>query len=139
MEHETLLLIKPNATARNLIGEILSFVEKNGFIIEHLKMIQMTDDLAEKFYAEHQGKDFYERLINFMQSGKIVAAILHRNNAVEKLRELVGDTDFHKARLGTLRYLYAETITRNAVHASDSIEKVKREIDLIFPERKKIK
>ncbi|HPR16804.1 MAG TPA: nucleoside-diphosphate kinase [Candidatus Cloacimonadota bacterium] len=139
MEHETLLLIKPDATARNLVGEILQMAEKNGFIIDHIKTLFMTDDLAAEFYQEHAGKEFYHRLINYMKSGKIVAVVLHRNNAVEKLRELVGDTDFQKARLGTIRKLYAETITRNSVHASDSIEHAAREIGLIFPEIKQAK
>ncbi len=136
MEHETLLLIKPNITAQNKVGEILAIVEKNGFIIDHLKMCIMTDDTAAKFYAEHRGKSFYNRLLAFMKSGKTVAAVLHRDDAVKKLRELVGNTDYKKARMGTIRRLYGETVTRNAVHASDSIEHAKKEIEIIFPELK---
>ncbi|MDY6915486.1 MAG: nucleoside-diphosphate kinase [Candidatus Cloacimonadota bacterium] len=134
MEHDTLFLIKPNVTAQKKIGEILQIVEKNGFTIEMLKMFQMNQETAEKFYAEHKGKSFYHRLLDFMTSGKTVAAVLHRNNAVPVLRELIGDTDFHKARPGTIRFLYADSITRNAVHASDSIESANREINIIFPD-----
>lgn len=131
---QTLLLIKPDATIRNLTGEILQIIERNGFIIEHLRMFYMSDELAEKFYAEHQEKYFYNRLIGYMKSNRLVAVILQRQNAVEKLRELVGNTDFCKARIGTIRSLYAESITRNSVHASDSVAQARREIDLVFPE-----
>ena len=132
MGQKTLLLIKPNATEKNKIGGILRWVENNGFAIKALKMLRMDNELAEKFYSEHFGKSFYPQLVEFMQSGNIIAAILEREDAVMKLRELVGNTDFHKARLGTIRSLYAESLTENAVHASDSLESAKREISLIF-------
>jgi nucleoside-diphosphate kinase len=137
MEHDTLLMIKPNATAKNKVGEILKIVEDHGFIIEWVKTIKFDDELAAQFYAEHVGKPFYPRLSEFMKSGRTVAVVLHRNNAVELLRKLVGNTDYEKANPGTIRYLYGETITRNAVHASDSNESADREIHLIFPEIKK--
>ena len=97
-------------------------------------MFMMTKELAEEFYAEHKGKSFYSRLLEFMTSGTIVAAVLHRNNAVKFLRDLIGDTNCENARPGTIRFLYGETITRNAVHASDSHESAMREIPLIFPD-----
>jgi nucleoside-diphosphate kinase len=134
MEHDTLLLIKPDATAKNKIGEILRIIELHGFIVERLRLFRMDKELASEFYAEHKEKTFYNRLMEFMQSGKVIGAILHRNNAVEYLRELIGDTDHQKARPGTIRCLYGETITRNAVHASDSVERAKEEIKLIFPD-----
>jgi nucleoside-diphosphate kinase len=134
MEHDTLLLIKPDATSRNKIGEIIQIIEKHGFIIERLRMFRMDKGLASKFYAEHKGKSFYNRLMEFMQSGKVIGAVLHRNNAVEFLRELIGNTDHEQARPGTIRFLYGETITRNAVHASDSVERAKEEIKLVFPD-----
>ena len=134
MEHDTLFLIKPNVTSRSQIGEVLQMVEKNGFSIEMLKMFKMDMATAEEFYTEHKGKSFYHRLVDFMTSGKTVAAVLHRTNAVPLLRELIGNTDFHQARAGTIRFLYANSITRNAVHASDSIESAKREIGIIFPD-----
>ncbi|MBN1948605.1 MAG: nucleoside-diphosphate kinase [Candidatus Cloacimonetes bacterium] len=132
MEEKTLLLIKPNATARNKIGAILSMVESNGFTIEELKLFRMNGDLADRFYAEHVGKDFYPELKRFMMSGRIVGAILKREEAVVKLRELVGNTDSAKAALGTIRSLYGQSKGENAVHASDSPESAAREIALIF-------
>lgn len=137
MEHDTLLMIKPNATAKNKVGEILKMVEDNGFLIEWIKTIKFDSELAAKFYAEHVEKPFYPRLAEFMKSGRTIAVVMHRNNAVELLRLLVGNTDSQKANPGTIRHLYGETITRNAVHASDSNESADREIHLIFPEIKK--
>lgn len=134
MEHTTLLLIKPNATAKNQIGEILRMVETHGFVIDNLKLFRFDTALAEQFYDIHRGKPFFQRLIDFMISGKTVAAILHRNDAVAILRQLVGNTDHTKAAPGTIRYLFGETITVNAVHASDSPDNAAREIALIFAE-----
>jgi nucleoside-diphosphate kinase len=130
----TLLLIKPNATVRNLSGEIIKIIEDNRFHIKHLKSISMAGGLAEKFYEEHQDKEFYDKLIEFMKSGRIIAAILEKCNAVEDLRKLVGSTDPAEADPGTIRYLYGETVRLNAVHASDCPKSAEREIKLIFPE-----
>ena len=132
MIQQTLLLIKPNATKKNNIGAILKMVARNNFVIEKLKIMKMDEPLAEKFYAEHFGRDFYPFLLEFMLSGKIVAVLLSRENAIPKLRELVGNTDFEKANLGTIRSLYADSYRENSVHASDSPESAKREISLIF-------
>ncbi|NQT65877.1 MAG: nucleoside-diphosphate kinase [FCB group bacterium] len=134
MKQNTLFLIKPNATKKHQIGKILQMVEENGFVIEKLKMFEMDNDLADEFYVEHLGKGFYNELSEFMRSGKIVGVMLSREDAVLKLRELVGNTDCAKAALGTIRSIYGESIGENAVHASDSIESAKREIGLIFPE-----
>jgi len=134
MLQETLLLIKPNATKKNKIGEILRMIEANGFVIEKLKMFRMDKDLADEFYQEHLGKNFYEELSGFMRSGKIVGVVLSREEAIVKLRELVGHTDYTKANLGTIRSLYGDSMTENAVHASDSEVSAKREISLIFPQ-----
>ncbi|MDP8201721.1 MAG: nucleoside-diphosphate kinase [Candidatus Tenebribacter burtonii] len=133
MKQNTLLLIKPNSTEKNQIGAILKMVEENGFVIEKLKMFNMNSDLTDAFYVEHLGKGFYTELSEFMRSGKIVGAVLSREEAVLKLRELVGNTDCTKAALGTVRSIYGESIGENAVHASDSIESAEREIGLIFP------
>jgi len=132
MKQKTLLLIKPNSTGKNQIGSILKMVEENEFVIEQLKMFKMDEDLANAFYAEHLGKGFFDELSTFMRSGKIVGAVLSREDAVLKLRELVGNTDCAKAALGTVRSIYGESIGENAVHASDSIESAEREISLIF-------
>ncbi len=133
MEQNTLLLIKPNATKKNKIGSILKIIEDNGFVIDQLKMFTMDNELADIFYAEHIGKSFYPQLKSFMLSGKIVGAVLSREEAILKLRELVGNTNYEKAALGTIRFLFADSFTENAVHASDSPESAKREIALIFP------
>jgi len=133
MEQKTLLLIKPNATKKNKIGSILKIVEDNGFVIEQLKMFSMDNDLADTFYAEHIGKSFYPQLKSFMLSRKIVVAVLFREDAIVKLRELVGNTNFEKAAHGTILFLFADSFTENAVHASDSPESEELEIALIFP------
>lgn len=132
MKQETLFMIKPDATGDNHIGEILQMVEKNGFIIENLKLFKMDHALVDEFYAEHVGKGFYSEHSEFMRSGKIVGVVLSREEAVLKLRELVGATDFTQASLGTIRALFGKSKGENAVHASDSIESAEREIGLIF-------
>lgn len=137
MMQKTLLLIKPDSTRKNHIGSILSIIEEHHFVIEELKMIVMDNDLANRFYSIHKGKDFYDRLIAFMISGKTVAAVLSKDNAVKQLRELVGATDYHQSKPETIRRIYGETITKNAVHASDSVENAEKEISIIFPENKK--
>ncbi|MCD4817274.1 MAG: nucleoside-diphosphate kinase [Candidatus Cloacimonetes bacterium] len=136
MEHNTLLIIKPNATAKNKVGAIIKMVEDHGFIIERIKMFRFDEKLAKEFYTEHIGKPFFGRLMEFMLSGTVVGVVLHRDSAVPLLRELIGNTIIGKAKAGTIRYLFADTSTRNAVHASDSIARAKVEIELIFPELK---
>lgn len=129
----TLMLIKPDATKRNLIGAILKRVEDAGFRITHLKEFFLTDELASEFYAEHKAKEFYGELVSYMQSGKIVAAIVSRNDAVGELRKLVGKTNPAEADEGTIRATWGESLRRNSVHASDSPASAHREINLIFP------
>ncbi len=133
MTEQTLLLIKPNATAKGHIGDILSIIEKHGYRILQLKSFRFDKELADKFYAEHIGKEFFERLVSFMTSGMTVAALLEKENAVPDLRELIGDTNPEKRKPGTIRYLYADSMTENAVHASDSHDHALHEISLIFP------
>jgi len=133
MSQKTLLLIKPNATKKHVIGGILKMIEDNGFKIKKLKMFRMSNELADKFYAEHIGKNFFESLKSFMLSGDIIGAVLAREDAILKLRELVGNTNPEKAALGTIRFLFADSFTENAVHASDSPKSAEREIALIFP------
>ncbi|TFG43983.1 MAG: nucleoside-diphosphate kinase [Bacteroidia bacterium] len=133
MIEQTLLLIKPNATRKGHIGEIISIIEKNGYTIKQLKSFHFDRALADKFYAEHIGKEFFVRLVTFMSSGMTVAALLEKDNAVPDLRELIGDTNPEKRKAGTIRYLYADSITENAVHASDTHDHALHEINLIFP------
>lgn len=133
MKQRTLLLIKPNAVLHRHAGEIIHMIEQSAFLMRDLKIIRFDADLAAKFYAEHLGKEFYPRLIDFMCSGNTIAVLLEKENAITDLRKLVGDTDPAKREPFTIRALYAEGITENAVHASDSPEHADREISLIFP------
>lgn len=133
MNQQTLLLIKPNAVLHRHAGEIIHMVEQSAFLMRDIKIMRFSRELAAEFYAEHLGKEFYQRLIDFMCSGETIAMLVEKENAVADLRKLVGDTDPAKREPGTIRALYAEGITENAVHASDSPDHAKREIGLIFP------
>ncbi|HOH47412.1 MAG TPA: nucleoside-diphosphate kinase [Candidatus Cloacimonadota bacterium] len=132
MSDKTLLLIKPNAIMHKHAGEIISMVESQAFVLRDIKILKFTQELAASFYLEHKGKEFYDRLLAFMCSGPTIALLLEKHDAVSSLRELVGDTDPAKRKTETIRYRFAEGITENAVHASDSPEHAKREIRLIF-------
>lgn len=134
MKTLTALIIKPNATTAHKTGEILAMVEKAGFEILELRLFTMTRPFAEVFYEMHHGREFFERLVAFMTSGHSVAAALAHDDAVHALRELVGSTDPTQAAPGTIRQLYGQTVTINAVHASDSHENALREISILFPE-----
>ncbi|MCK9331027.1 MAG: nucleoside-diphosphate kinase [Candidatus Cloacimonetes bacterium] len=129
---QTLLLIKPNATQKKLTGKILTIIEENGFAIKGIKSLQMDTNLASRFYEIHKQKAFFQLLLDFMTSGITIAVILEKENAITDLRTLVGDTNPDKANIGTIRYLYADSVTKNAVHASDSIDNANKEIKIIF-------
>lgn len=129
----TLLLIKPNAIKGHHIGEIIKILEDNHFQIKHLRSFNMSDRLAAEFYIEHRDKEFYSELVKFMQSGLIIGIVVNKENAVKELRDLVGKTNPAEAKVGTIRYLYGESLRYNAVHASDSHKSAQREIELIFP------
>lgn len=118
----TFTMIKPNSVATNDIGAIINMMNENGFVIKAMKMLKMSREQAEGFYAVHKGKPFYERLMDFTTSGPIVAMVLGKTNAIEAYRELIGPTDPTKQAEGTIRKLFAESLTRNAVHGSDSDE-----------------
>lgn len=132
MNQQTLLLIKPNAVAHQHVGHIISIIEDYGFTIMNIKVFQFTREKAEFFYIMHKDKGFYERLVDFMCSGVTFALLLEKKNAVEELRELIGEVEPEKRKPGTIRALYADGVTENAVHASDSLSNAKREISLIF-------
>ena len=132
----TLFLIKPDSTEKNRIGAILKIIEEHDFVVEDIKMLNMDRDFAEYFYKEHTGKGFFDELLEFMTSGKTVAVILSRKDAVHKLRKVIGKTDYHETKPETIRRIYAESITRNAVHASDSLKNAKIEILKVFPDFK---
>jgi len=129
---KTLFFIKPDAVQRGLVGEIISRVEKKGFKILHLKMVRLSKKEAKKFYAVHKDKHFYEKLTDYVSSGQVVAMILEKENAVENLRDFIGATDPKKAEKGTIRSSFGKDVTRNSVHASDSFENAKKEIDFFF-------
>jgi len=133
--NKTLTMIKPNAVARGLVGDILQKITTAGFRIVALKMTQLTIDDAKKFYEVHVGKPFYEDLYTFMSSAPIVVAILQKENAVADFRTLLGNTDPSKAAEGTLRNLFAESLSRNAVHGSDSDENARIESSFHFSRR----
>jgi nucleoside-diphosphate kinase len=129
---KTFLLIKPDAVERNLIGEILKRIEDAGFRIMDLKMGELARSQAERFYQVHRGTHFFEKLIEYMASGKVVAVLLEREAAVKKLRQLVGATDPKDAEKGTIRHDLALDGRRNSVHASDSLENVEFESKFFF-------
>jgi nucleoside-diphosphate kinase len=129
---KTFLLIKPDAVKKNLIGEVLKRIEGAGFEILNLKMAKFTSAQARRFYQVHNGKPFFEKLIKFVASGQVVAVLLRRENAVKKLREIVGATDPREAKRGTIRHDLANNVTKNAVHASDSARSFRFESRFFF-------
>ena len=128
----TLSIIKPDAVAKNVIGEIYTRFEQAGLKIVASKMMQLTDETAGGFYAEHQGKGFYDDLIEFMTSGPVVIQVLEGENAVLLNRELMGTTNPAEAAPGTIRSDFAQSIDANAVHGSDSTASAEREISYFF-------
>ena len=128
----TLFIVKPDAVSRNLIGKILAHVEDAGFRIVQARLSTITRAEAEEFYAEHLGKPFFPELVSFMTSGPSMITCLERENAVARLREVIGATDPREAAPGTIRALYAESKGRNSVHASDKPASAEREIRILF-------
>ncbi|MEI7421748.1 MAG: nucleoside-diphosphate kinase [Prolixibacteraceae bacterium] len=130
----TFTMIKPSSVRNNHIGAILKMINDNGFRIKAMKLTSMTRANAEAFYGIHAGKPFFEGLVDFMSSGPIVAAILEKENAIADYRELIGNTNPEKAAPGTIRALFAESMTANAVHGSDSDENALIEGKFFFSE-----
>ncbi len=128
----TFSMIKPTALKNNHIGHIINMITDADFSIVAIKMTQLSKEQARRFYSVHEGKEFYERLVDFMSSGPIVAMILKKSNAVEDYRKLMGATDPTKAAEGTIRKLYATNMTMNAVHGSDSDENALIESGFFF-------
>lgn len=129
---KTLLIIKPDATERNLIGHIINRLERAGFKIAEMQMKRLAESEAREFYAVHEGKPFLDDLVKFMCSGPVVPMLLEKDNAVTDLRTLIGATDPSKADCGTLRQEIARNIQENSVHASDSPENAAKEIAFFF-------
>lgn len=128
----TLSIIKPNAVAKNAIGAIYSRFESAGFTVVAAKMLHLTKEQAAGFYAEHEGKPFFDGLLAFMTSGPVMVQVLEAENAVQRHRDLMGATNPSNALAGTLRADYADSLTANAVHGSDSAASAEREIAYFF-------
>lgn len=129
----TLAIIKPDAVGKRLLGKVLAHLEEAGFVVRELRMERLSSQRAREFYAVHAGQPFYESLVEFMISGPCVPMVIESRDAVSRLREAIGATDPSQAEAGTLRRLYAESIERNIIHASDSPENAHREIEFFFP------
>ena len=132
MTQQTLAIIKPNAVRKGVSGRIISMWEDAGFKIRALKKVRLTESEAEGFYAEHQGKPFFSDLVGFMTSGPVCLLVLEGESAVEENRRLMGATNPAQAQEGTIRRLYADSLTENAVHGSDAPESAAREISYFF-------
>ncbi len=130
----TFSIIKPDAVERNLVGEIYNRIEKAGLTIIAAKMVKLNEEQASGFYAEHEGKPFFEPLKEFMTSGPIMVQVLEGENAISRYRELMGKTNPEEAAAGTLRADYAVSMRLNSVHGSDSLESAEREIAFFFPD-----
>lgn len=128
----TLSIIKPDAVAKNVVGQILSRFESAGLHIVACKMQQLTQEQAEGFYAEHSERPFFGHLVSFMTSGPVVVQVLEGEGAVNKNRDLMGATNPQEAAEGTIRGDFAESIDANAVHGSDSTTSAAREIAYFF-------
>ncbi|WP_178862998.1 nucleoside-diphosphate kinase [Thiomicrorhabdus cannonii] len=128
----TFSIIKPDAVSRNLIGAILQRLESNGLRVVASKMLRLTKEQAEGFYAEHKGRDFYEPLIGYMTSAPVVVQVLEGEGAIQKNRQIMGVTDPQKAAAGTIRADFALSVRENSVHGSDSPESAAREISYFF-------
>ena len=129
---QTLVLIKPDGVQRGLIGKIIARYEHKGLKIVGMKLLQLPLVTAEALYAVHQGKSFYDVLIEFMTSAPIVALAIEGRNAIELVRILNGDTNPKKSEPGSIRGDFSIDITHNVVHASDSLKNAHRELDIVF-------
>ena len=130
----TLAIIKPDALASGKAGKVLTHLEAAGFKVRAARMVHLTRAQAEAFYAVHRERPFFRPLVAFMTSGPCLPMALERQDAVPRLREVIGATDPKDAAPGTVRALYAESKERNAIHASDSPENAAREVAFFFPE-----
>ena len=128
----TLSIIKPDATTRNITGKINAMIEEAGLKIVAQRMIHMSKNQAEEFYAEHKGKPFFENLVKFMTSAPVVVQVLEGENAITDYRKIMGATNPDVAEEGTIRKTFALSIDKNSVHGSDSIAAAQREIGFFF-------
>jgi nucleoside-diphosphate kinase len=129
---KTFSIVKPDAVASGKAGKILALLEENGFRIVALRMAKLSQSQAEGFYAVHKERPFYSSLVKFMTEGPVVLMALEREDAVKKLREVMGATNPANAADGTVRKLFAESIERNAIHGSDAPETAAQELQFFF-------
>ena len=129
---KTLSIIKPDATTRNITGKINAMIEEAGLKIVAQKMIHLSKAQAENFYAEHQGKSFFDNLVNFMTSAPVIVQVLEADDAISRYRSIMGATNPAVAEEGTIRKTFALSIDKNSVHGSDSPESAAREIGFFF-------
>ncbi|MGI9558879.1 MAG: nucleoside-diphosphate kinase [Thermodesulfobacteriota bacterium] len=129
---QTLSIVKPDGTSRNLIGKVVGTFEENGASVRALRMIRMTKQQAEGFYAEHSERPFFSSLTEFMSSGPCVVMVLEGEGVIAKVRKIMGATNPDEADEGTIRKAHAESVERNVVHGSDSPESAAREIRYFF-------
>jgi len=129
---DTYMMVKPEAFAAGNVAPILAQVVENGFEIVRIKSLEMDRELAENFYAVHKERPFYADLVNYMTSGMVCGVHLRREDAVSRMRELVGATNPQEATAGTIRFRFGASIQENAVHASDSPENAQLELGIIF-------
>ena len=129
----TLILVKPDAFARNLTGEIISRFERKGLRIAALKHMQLDEDTAKRHYAEHEGKPFFGELVDFITSGPLVAMVLEGESAIKAARQVIGATNPLEAAPGSIRGDFAIEVGQNMVHGSDAPESAAREAELFFP------
>jgi nucleoside-diphosphate kinase len=130
----TLAIVKPDAVRAGHAGQILALLENAGFVMRAARLVQLSAAQAEGFYEVHRERPFYRSLVTFMTSGPALALALERDDAVARLREVIGATDPAEAKPGTVRKLFAESKERNAIHASDSPENAAREVAFFFAE-----
>lgn len=134
MAERTFIAIKPDGVKRNLIGKIITRFEEKGYKLIGLKLLQATEEMAAQHYAEHYGKPFYPRLVNYITSGPIVAMVVEGPNVIAESRKLMGKTRPEEAEVGTIRFDYAISQEFNIIHGSDSPESAEREIAIYFKE-----
>ena len=132
MSNITFTMLKPDSIRNGNTGAILDKIVKSGFKIKAMKFTKMTDEKASKFYAIHSERPFFKDLVSYMTSGPIVAAILEKDNAVNDFRELIGSTNPEEAKEGTIRNMFAKSISENAIHGSDSDDNAKIECEFHF-------
>ncbi len=130
----TLTIIKPECVENKHIGDVIARIEKAGFLIKTMKMLQMSLEEAESFYEVHRERDFYDELTRYMSNGSVVVMVLEKENCIQDFRNFIGATDPGKAEAGTIRADFGQNIQNNCVHASDSPENAVREIKFFFPE-----